>query len=360
MVIKVYRVGQIVSSTNKLVFGADAKGPGELFRFPKEFAEKHISPAYISGGYLIPVGEIDESQNAWTDEQIMTYMDGRSPATGGSRVCDVNKTVPVLVNAWPHERTLGVARVYPDCDSVVESVDFTSLSKTQLGTYGLGFYFDLKICDPVANTADSVFEGTAGPHTEPVRSCLVGIEGGAISDETADANDVGVDDVDLGLAASGAEFVYVGYHDVFDGVSINVATANSEAATCTVEYLQETASGTERWTSVQNLVDGTISGDLSLAQDGVLIWDRPADWKPTVIASGYGEWHYVRIGSAGVALTAGADATQLWAVSRKLRAYDGKTFVGTGNYLRIDQSATAAAGAITGTVQFNINFRNVE
>lgn len=359
MVIKVYRVGQVVSSSNKLVFGADAKGPGELFRFPKEFAEKNISPALISGGFLIPVGEISEDQAKWSDAQVMAYLDGRSPSTGGSRICDINKTVPVMIQNWIHTPVTGEAKIYPDCDSVVESVEFSSLTNTQLGTYATLINFDLKIVDPVAGTATSVFESAQGPTKEPLRNCMVGISGGVIADETAHANSAAANDVDLGLAASGTEFVYVGYHTVFDGVAFDIGgTPNAAEATCTVEYPKVTGSGTVAWTSVSNLTDGTISGDLSLAQDGVMIWDRPADWKPTVVASGFGEWYYVRVGSAGAALTAGAVATRMFVINRKLRPYDNSSFVAAGNYLRIDNSATGSQ--YTGPLQVNINLRNVE
>ena len=360
MVIKRFRVKPSLSG--KYVCSLGEFAAGAVIEMTQFEANRDIAKADIANGTLIFVEEIDQSEPAWRDQYSKAYQDAMAPlGDNTSRFTNrVGKqddsvfTESAYVD-WVHTSGSDLARIYPEVDAVVESIEFTSLTKAELGTASFLVHCDVKKVD-AAGTATLIAEDSLGPTRQKARNVMVGVQGGTIADETTDANNSTADDVDLGLAASGTEFLYVGYHDVFDGVAFDIGgTPQAEAATCTVEYPAVTDSGTVQWTSVVGLADTTVSSNKSLAQDGTMIWDRPKDWAPSVVASGYGQWYYVRVGSAGVALTGTAVATQLWVVSRKIRPYDNDVQIHKGEYLRIDNAATGSQ--YTGPIMVNVNFK---
>lgn len=75
----------------------------------------------------------------------------------------------------------------------------------------------------------------------------------------------------LGTAAQ-ADYVFVGAHLPFRGVTIDVDAANGTASVLTVKYWTGSA-----WTDI-SATDGTAAGGASLAQDGNVTWTMPTDW----------------------------------------------------------------------------------
>lgn len=360
MVIKRFRVKP--SLTGKYVCSLGEFSAGDVIEMTQFEANRDISKDDISSGTLIFVEEIDQSEPAWRDQYSKAYQDATIPQSDpatrySNRVGPEDDSIftESAFLTWTYTAGSDLARIYPEVDCVVESVEFTSLTKTQLGTTDFVLCCNLKKVDK-AGTATDILEKDMGPTKQSPENVMVGIEGGTIADETAHANNAVANDIDIGLAASGTEFIYIGYHDAFDGVAWDIGTTPQAAgATATVEYPAVTDSGTVEWTTVNSLVDGTVSSNKSLAADGTMIWNRPKDWAAKVVESGYGEWYYVRIGSAGTAFTDTAVGTQLWVVSRKIRPYDNDVQIHKGEYLRID-SATAAL-QYTGPFMVNVNFK---
>lgn len=75
----------------------------------------------------------------------------------------------------------------------------------------------------------------------------------------------------LGAAADG-DYMYVGSHLPFRGVTIDVDAANSTNNTLTVKYWKSDSS----WADI-SATDNTDTG-ASLAQDGTVVWTIPTDW----------------------------------------------------------------------------------
>jgi len=96
---------------------------------------------------------------------------------------------------------------------------------------------------------------------------------GSIADYSAIAQDGSTaTSVDLSSLAAGRN-VYVGSAIPFRGVHIDVDTTNSTGSTVvTVSYWN----GSE-WVDTSD-TDGTISGGISLAQDGAVTWTVPSAW----------------------------------------------------------------------------------
>lgn len=77
-----------------------------------------------------------------------------------------------------------------------------------------------------------------------------------------------------GTAAQG-DFLYVGAHMPFRGVTIDVDGANGNASTLTVKYWNGTA-----WADI-SATDNTSAATASLGQDGTVTWTVPTAWTPT-------------------------------------------------------------------------------
>lgn len=80
------------------------------------------------------------------------------------------------------------------------------------------------------------------------------------------------------LANGGA--LYVGAHQQFRGVRIDVDAPNGAANVLTVEYWTGTA-----WADI-TATDGTTSGGASMAVDGDVTWTVPTDWARSTLRTG--------------------------------------------------------------------------
>jgi hypothetical protein len=81
---------------------------------------------------------------------------------------------------------------------------------------------------------------------------------------------------------------YVGYHGRFSARYFVIDTANTNAATITVEYWNGST-----WTAVTDLVDQTSLGGKTLAQSGFMSWENDSTWAKTTVASL--ELYWIRI-----------------------------------------------------------------
>jgi len=81
----------------------------------------------------------------------------------------------------------------------------------------------------------------------------------------------------LGTQAQG-DYLLVGSHLPFRGVSIDVDGANGNASVITVKYRKSD----NTWADI-SATDGTASGGASLAQDGTITWTIPSDWLMTTL-----------------------------------------------------------------------------
>lgn len=358
MVIKQYRVDPGLTGTFTIA-GVTATA-GEIIRLPKHIADREISKYMLDSGLLVEAGEMDAAQTEYYSTALSEYMDGKSPDISGPAQLEQNWTVPVMIAAWVHApHGDDKARAYPEADCVVESIEFTSLTQTQLGTQNFQFASEVNKVNSKTGTATPLM--TTGPTRQPIKNCMVGLQGSTIADYTDIANGEEAGTVDAGLAENNTEFIYVGYYDVFDGLAIDVDTANDQTATMRVQYQRGTDSGTVEWHTI-TVTDGTDSGGVMLARDGTVIWSRPNDWVPSVLYSGMGEWYYVRISdsAAATALKASADLNRIYAVTRKWRPFgDVNPYIEKGDYVRIDASTTAAVSA-TGAIAINLNLRRVQ
>lgn len=358
MVIKLYRVDPGLSGT--FTVGGVTGAAGSIIKLPKHIADREVTKYMLDNGILVDAGEMDDSQTQVYSTTLSAYMDGKTPEGGGVTQLEQNWTLPLTTAAWVHTASDDRARVYPEADCVVESIEFVSLTDAQLGTQNFNLASEVNVVNSKTGTATPLM--TAGPTRQPVKNVMVGVQGSLLVNYTTAANAAGGDTVDAGLAANNTEFIYVGLHQPFDGLAIDVDTANDTATTALrVQYQQATDSGTVQWATL-TATDGTSSGGVTLAQDGTIIWDRPNDWVPSVLYSGLGEWFYVRISNADAsdALKATADLNQIFAVTRKWRPYgDVNPFIEKGDYVRIDATASAGVTA-TGVIAINLNLRRVQ
>lgn len=78
--------------------------------------------------------------------------------------------------------------------------------------------------------------------------------------------------------AANLDFLYIGSHLPFRGVSVDMSAdageVNGNASVLTVKY--RTTGGA--WTAVSGLSDGTAAAGATFAQDGLVSWTVPTDW----------------------------------------------------------------------------------
>ena len=81
-------------------------------------------------------------------------------------------------------------------------------------------------------------------------------------------------DIDLSSldTAANGDYLYVGSHQRFRGVRVDVDAANGNASTLTVNYWNGTA-----WVTI-TATDGSASGGATIAVDGNVTWTVPAAW----------------------------------------------------------------------------------
>jgi hypothetical protein len=107
------------------------------------------------------------------------------------------------------------------------------------------------------------------------------IDGNTVYDEEAQYVGSSVITLSDQSTAGNGDFFYVGAERPFKGVIVDVTATNSASTIITVKYWNGSA-----WADISD-TDGTISGGVSLAQDGIINWSVPAAWaKTTLKASG--------------------------------------------------------------------------
>ncbi len=341
--------------------GPDLHAGGTEFELNEAQARKWVKKSDIEDGYVKFVGEVGADQPKYLDTVTSAYLDALAPAAGGGAALAqqhemVAVGVQIPLTRMREAALTDVARVYPDFDANFEGIEFPDVDPTMLSV--ANYAVTAKIIPNGDGTAsDLLEEGVGSTYAIGTRDQLpkhVGTltSAGVHADQTTAAiaprpaaAGCASGSVDLGLGASGAEWLYIGWYDRFDGVYFDIDTVNSAGATAAVEYAKITSSGTLAWTNVSNLTDGTANSTVTFASDGSMVWSRPGDWGTTVVASGFGEWYYVRVHSAGIALTAGADACITRIISRKIRGYDNDLFINAGDAVRFDVALDTTGGA---------------
>ncbi|MYD95647.1 MAG: hypothetical protein F4Y02_18630 [Chloroflexi bacterium] len=154
----------------------------------------------------------------------------------------------------------------------------------------------------VADEPFWTFDGTtwtqhAGQFANPTAVLRTGDSGQTYADLThavsdADAGTYGHLD-SLGAVSDGA-WLLVGGKAPFAAVAIEMnAAANGNAAELAAEYWNGLA-----WTTVDELSDGTAQGGKTLARDGDVRFEEPANWRETTINGLEAFWLRLTVGSA--------------------------------------------------------------
>jgi len=101
------------------------------------------------------------------------------------------------------------------------------------------------------------------------------------------------------------DWAVAGYSTRFNGLFIDMdaANVNANASVLTVQYWDGVT-----WTSVGAIVDGTIVAGATLAQDGLVTWTMPANWRTNTV-DGVTAYHVRCIFSA--ALSAQVDVDEV-------------------------------------------------
>jgi hypothetical protein len=95
-------------------------------------------------------------------------------------------------------------------------------------------------------------------------------------EETRDINDADVGDVTVEISAG--DFLYIGADDPFYALHLVMEGVTQTTGTIVVKYWNGSA-----WAEFEFLVDNTISGGVSLEQDGQIRWFFPSDWAKNVV-----------------------------------------------------------------------------
>ncbi len=113
-------------------------------------------------------------------------------------------------------------------------------------------------------------------------------DGGVLTDETDEANDVTADDVNLLPATPVADDQYYIAHavDQFTRIKVDVTDINGSGSTITWQYFNGTI-----FTALSGVVDGTNNFENS--GENIVSWDLPGDWATTTINT-QGPFFYVR------------------------------------------------------------------
>lgn len=323
---------------------------GEEIVLSEADAKKWISKADFQNGKLVFAGEMGGEEPIFSDSNSRSYKDSKAKQDGAYAPMSFDIiTVPVFIDLSAADLS-GLAAndkwwTIAPCDCTFEGFELTTINPSALGVYN--YDFDVRVTNNSAwktGTASGSLLEQAGFRKQPAKNVLVGA-GYSFTDYTIAANSptsAASGTVDLGLAASGTEYVYVGFWDKFVGLYFDIDTTNTEASTVKVQYPKVTGSGTITWTDM-TVVDTTTNAQV-LDQDGSMTWEKPSDWARTIVSSGSGKWYYVRLyESAGTALTAGADAGPIWVIENKLTSYDNPSFINAGDKITIKQNSTGTA-----------------
>lgn len=130
-------------------------------------------------------------------------------------------------------------------------------------------------------------------------------DGGVFTNETTDANSVGLADVTLTPAVPvAADAFYVAATAPFDRARFSISTAGANY-TGVWEYHNGSA-----WVSLANVTDKTNVFKIAGAALDVT-WDMPSDWRAITVNS-VGPYFYIRLRVATVAGPTGATGSQIW------------------------------------------------
>jgi len=117
----------------------------------------------------------------------------------------------------------------------------------------------------------------------------------------------------LAFASAGPDYLYFGHNRQFDALILDLATANTNAATATWEYWNGTG-----WATL-TVTDGTVTGGVPLGQDGTVSWSVPTNWVVTTINSISSHWWVrVRFSANTSAITLTSSRSRLQNLGRRI------------------------------------------
>ncbi len=170
--------------------------------------------------------------------------------------------------------------------------------------------------------AYSFIEGVLTNITISAVAAAISDDGGVMTDETTDANNAATNDVVLVPASPAVnDAFYLGFHDPFKQVKINVSTVATDGVV-TWEYWN--GSG---WSAFSSVTDGTNS--FKTSGTNTVKFTVPSDWATTTVNS-QGPFYYIRarVSSAGTSTALGAQA---WIESGVVAGQSNQS-TSTGNY----------------------------
>lgn len=363
-----FRVTSAVG-TNRLGVGSKEYAAGQEFTLTSDQVRKHLDKRMFENNYLVMLEEVGEgSPQVWntTAEDTVSGKPGQISSKFDD-IMDLNEYTVSVQPTVTFSATVDVtdlASYWVPTDSFFEAIQLPSVTLTNLAA--ANYRVQVMNVPNGDGTATAMLEYGGTASGKSVHTA-VGASGAVPTNYTTAANGpVTSGTVDLGLAANNLEWVYIGYFDQFDGLYIDIDTAQVAAATATYEYSKVTASGTIAWTTFASFTDGTVDSNKSLAVDGSVTWARPGDWGKTKVgseASGSASLYYMRIGNAHAttAMTTAADANEIWLLSKRLAAKDNDVFLQKGDLVRIDSplNATGSIGGLvaTGSTTMVLTFR---
>ena len=355
--------------TNRLGVGPKEYAAGQEFTLTTDQVKKFLDKRMFELGYLVMLEEVGEGQpQVWNDTAANTV--SGKPGQIQPKFSDIMELdefsisiTPTLVANDVIDQT-NEASYWVPTDCFFEALQLPTVTLTNLAA--ANYRIQVQKIPNGDGTAAAMLE-YAGTASGKAVHAAVGASGAMPTNVTVAANGPGTSGtVDLGLAANNLEWVYVGYFDQFDGLYIDIDTAQAAACTATYQYSKVTDSGTIEWTTFASFTDGTVAADKALAQDGSVTWPRPGNWGKTLVgseASGSAPLYYMRIGNAttGTAMTATADANEIWLLSKRLTPKDNNVFLNKGDMIRIDSplnaTGTIAGANFTGAIGMVLTFR---
>lgn len=346
-----YRFRVSSGLTGYIEIGPSRYSAAEEFVLTEYAARKWVSKLDLQSGKIIFAGEIGGEERQYSDLKTGDHYSSKAKQDGAMPPLDFEViTLPVLIHTT--DASYGNQQWWniPE-DCVFEGFELNSRTPAQLSAVSPhhDFIFSVSTKTAYASGVDRNLMANAGFGKQRSKNVLVG-SAGSYTDYTVAANSPtahasGYTD----LALTTTKYAYFGYQDKFCGLYFNMDSANAVAASGVVQYPQVSASGTVTWTNL-SVTDGTISAGKSFAQDGAITWEQPSDWAPQVVASGSGEYYYVRIvGSA--AFTAGTDADFVRHVVSTLKPDTEDPLLYTGDKLWLYLNTTGVAtGWLPGTI----------
>ena len=365
-----YRFRVSSGLTGMIEIGPSRYSAAEEFVLTEYAARKWVSKLDLQSGKIFFVGEIGGEERMFNDWHTSRYYSSKARQDGAMPPLDFEVfTLPVLLNTVAG--SLGNQQWWNiDEDCVFEAFELNTKTPAELGAASPHLDYKITVVTKTGWASGvsrdmheyAGFNKQRSNSTLGVASAMVANAAGwTYTDETIAANSPTSDAsglIDLGLGASGTEFLYHGFYDKFCGIYFDIATAtggvvNAAGATAAVQYPKVSASGTVTWTDL-NITDGTANATVSFAQSGAITWEQPSDWARQVVASGSGKWYYVRVKpTAGVQFTPAARASFSRTVVTKIKPFEVDPFLYTGDKVWCNLTTTGAAtGVLPGTLTF--------